>query len=392
MLEVSTERLYYHDSYLSEFEAQFSADPADPRRIYLDRTAFYPTSGGQPHDLGTLGGEAVIEVIDEGERIAHITAAPLALSSTPAKAVVDWSRRYDHMQQHTGQHLLSAVFAERFGYQTLSFHMGSEVSTIELGTPELSEARLDEVLRQANRIANEGRPVHVRFEEAADAAGLRKPSERSGTLRIVEIDGLDRSACGGTHVRSSSETAPLLIRKVEKIRGNVRVEFVCGERAITRAQQDFRLLSDLARQSATPIDKLPENLAALRLRLTAAEKDRQRLSVELARREGEELYATTAPSSDGKRRAKLQVPSLDEAARAQAQAFAAKPEAVLLVLAEDPPGVLIACSPDAGLNAGAILKQILSAAGGKGGGAATLAQGSLPNAQTGEALARALGF
>jgi alanyl-tRNA synthetase len=392
MLEVSTERLYYHDSYLSEFEAQFSADPADPRRIYLDRTAFYPTSGGQPHDLGTLGGEAVIEVMDDGERIAHITAAPLALSSTPAKAVVDWSRRYDHMQQHTGQHLLSAVFVERFGYQTLSFHMGSEVSTIELGTPELSEARLDEALRQANRIANEGRPVHVRFEDAADAAGLRKPSERSGTLRIVEIDGLDRSACGGTHVRSSSETAPLLIRKVEKIRGNVRVEFVCGERAVARAQQDFRLLSDLARQNATPIDKLPENLAALRLRLTAAEKDRQRLSVELARRDGEELYATIAPSGDGKRRAKLQVPSLDEAARAQAQAFAAKPEAVLLVLAEDPPGVLIACSSDAGLNAGAILKQILSAAGGKGGGAPTLAQGSLPNAEAGEALARALGF
>jgi alanyl-tRNA synthetase len=392
MLEVSTERLYYHDSYLSEFEAQFSADPADPRRIYLDRTAFYPTSGGQPHDLGTLGGEAVIEVIDDGERIAHITAAPLALSSTPAKAVVDWSRRYDHMQQHTGQHLLSAVFVERFGYQTLSFHMGSEVSTIELGTPELSEARLEEALRQANRIANEGRPVHVRFEDAALAAGLRKPSERSGTLRIVEIDGLDRSACGGTHVRSSSETAPLLIRKVEKIRGNVRVEFVCGARAVTRAQQDFRLLSELARQNATPLDKLPENLAALRLRLTAAEKDRQRLSVELARRDGEELYATTAPSGDGKRRAKLQVLSLDEAARAQAQAFTAKPEAVLLVLAEDPPGVLIACSPDAGLNAGAILKQILSAAGGKGGGAATLAQGSLPNAEAGEALARALGF
>jgi alanyl-tRNA synthetase len=251
---------------------------------------------------------------------------------------------------------------------------------------------VDDVERQANRIANESRPVLIRFEDAADVAGLRKASERSGTLRIVEIEGLDRSACGGTHVRSSSETSPLQIRKAEKIRGNVRIEFVCGLRAVTRVKQDFRVLSDLARQSATPIDKLPEQFAVLRLRLAAAEKDRQRLSVEAARREGEELYSEASLSPEGIRRAKLRVPSIDEAVRAKAQAFTAQPKAVLLVLAEESSGVLIACSPDAGLDAGAILKQVLSAAGGRGGGAATLAQGSLPNAQVGEALADALGF
>jgi alanyl-tRNA synthetase len=392
MLGVSTERLYYNDSYLSEFEAQICREPSDPCRIYLDRTAFYPTSGGQPHDLGTLGGQPVVEVVDEGDRIAHVTTAPLASSSNTVAASIDWARRYDHMQQHTGQHLLSAVFAERFGYQTLSFHMGGEVSTIELGATELSDSQVNEVERQANLIANESRPVHIRFEDAADVAGLRKASERAGTLRIVEIEGLDRSACGGTHVRSSSETAPLQIRKTEKIRGNVRLEFVCGLRAVARAKQDFRVLSDLARQSASPIDKLPEQFAALRLRLAAAEKDRQRLSVEAARREGEELYEEASLSPEGIRRARLHVPSIDEAVRAKAQAFTAQPKAVLLVLAEEPPGVLIACSPDAGLNAGAILKQVLAAAGGRGGGAATLAQGSLPNAQVGGALADALGF
>jgi alanyl-tRNA synthetase len=216
------------------FDAQLAAGVSeDPCRIYLDRTAFYPTSGGQPHDLGTLGGQPVIEVIDEGERIVHVTAAPV-LASGNISGEIDWSRRYDHMQQHTGQHLLSAVFAERFGFQTLSFHMGSEVSTIELATAELSESQIDEAERQANVIASESRPVHIRFEEAAAVDGLRKPSERSGTLRIIEIDGLDRSACGGTHVRSSSETAPLQIRKAEKIRGNVRIEFVCGLRAVKR--------------------------------------------------------------------------------------------------------------------------------------------------------------
>ncbi|HEY1945745.1 MAG TPA: alanyl-tRNA editing protein [Bryobacteraceae bacterium] len=392
MLGVSTERLYYRDSYLSVFEAQICKELGDPCRIYLNRTAFYPTSGGQPHDLGTLGGQPVVEVVDEGDRIAHVTAAPLVSPSNTVAAAIDWARRYDHMQQHTGQHLLSAVFAERFGYQTLSFHMGGEVSTIELGTPELNDAQMNEVERQANLIANESRPVHIRFEDPADVAGLRKASERAGTLRVVEIEGLDRSACGGTHVRSSSETAPLQIRKVEKIRGNVRLDFVCGLRAVARAKQDFRLLSALARQSATPIDKLPEQFAALRLRLTAAEKDRQRLSMEAARREGEELYSEASLSPEGIRRAKLHVPAIDEAVRAKAQAFTAQPKAVLLVLAEDPPGVLIACSPDASLNAGAILKQVLSAAGGRGGGAATLAQGSLPNAQVGNALADALGF
>jgi alanyl-tRNA synthetase len=391
MLGVSTERLYYHDSYLSLFEAQICSEPGDPCRIYLNRTAFYPTSGGQPHDLGALGGQPVVEVVDEGDRILHVIAAPL-VSSNLVAGTIDWARRYDHMQQHTGQHLLSAVFAERFGYQTLSFHMGSEVSTIELGARELSDPQVDEAERQANRIANESRPVRIRFEDAADVTGLRKASERSGTLRIVEIEGLDRSACGGTHVRSSSETAPLQIRRAEKIRGNVRIEFVCGLRAVARAKQDFRVLSDLARQSATPIDKLPEQFAALRLRLAVAEKDRQRLSVEAARREGEELYSEVSLSPEGIRRAKLRVPSIDEAVRAKAQAFTAQPKAVLLVLAEESPGVLIACSPDAGLNAGAILEQVLSAAGGRGGGAATLAQGSLPNAQIGEALADALGF
>ncbi len=395
MLGVSTERLYYTDSYLTAFDASidptFPLQPGGPCRIYLTKTAFYPTSGGQPHDLGTLGGQAVLEVIDEGDRIAHLTAGPIH-SSSAVTGVIDWDRRYDHMQQHTGQHLLSAVFAERLGFPTLSFHMGSEVSTIELGAPELSDSQLQEAERRANLAANEARPVRVHFENAAEAEGLRKASERSGILRIIEIEGLDRSACGGTHVRSSSETAPLLIRKAEKIRGNVRIEFVCGLRAVARARQDFRLLADLARQTASPIDKLPEHMAALRLRLSAAEKDRQKLGMELARREGGELYAATPAAADGIRRARLAVSAIDETARAQAQAFTAQPKAILILIAADSSGVLVACSADSGVNAGATLKQVLTAAGGKGGGAATLAQGNLPDPAVANALAAALGF
>jgi alanyl-tRNA synthetase len=387
---VSTERLYYHDCYVSSFEATV-VRVTQTNCVYLDRTAFYPTSGGQPHDLGTLGGQLVLDVIDEGAAIAHQLAGPLAEQQV-VSGLIDWSRRYDHMQQHTGQHLLSAVFAEQFGCPTVSFHMGSEVSTIELATDVLSDAQLEEAERHANAVAGQSRPVHISFEDAGSVEGLRKPSDRVGLLRIIEIEGLDRSACGGTHVHSTSETGPLQIRKTEKIRGNVRVEFVCGLRALAAAKQDFRVASELARQSASAVSALPEYFAGLRQRLTIAEKERHKLSLELARREGEHLYASAVPGDDGLRRIRLLCKTLDEGVRVKAQAFAAQPRTVALVLAEEPPGVLIACSSDAGLNAGAILKRTLAEAGGRGGGAATLAQGSLPDSAVADTLAAALGF
>src|SRR4051794_9951967 len=265
-----TARLYYQDSYTSAFHAQVVDSSPDGKRVYLDKTYFYPTSGGQPHDTGQLGEQAVLEVLDEGDRIAHLLAAPV--STGIVRAQIDWSRRYDHMQQHTGQHLLSAVFTEAYQMPTLSFHMGSELSTIELGTKELNDAQIDTVESRANEIVREARCVRILFEDAGKAQDLRKESLRTGTLRIVEIEKLDRSACGGTHARSTAELGPIQIRKGEKIRGNVRIEFVCGLRALRRAKADFRILVQLARESATAPEKLPEHLAVLRERLAEGEK------------------------------------------------------------------------------------------------------------------------
>jgi len=261
MLRVATERLYYTDPYLTEFDAQAVELSPDGRRVYLDRTAFYPTSGGQPHDLGWLGGREVVEVIDEDDRIAHLTALPLGTGPL-ITGKIHWPRRYDHMQQHTGQHLLSAVLMNLFGFPTLSFHMGDEASTIELGTKELTDTQIDEAESRANDEARNAPPVHIAFEEAERVEGLRKQSQRSGTLRIIEIGGIDKSACGGTHVRSLAETLPLQIRKLDKVRGNVRLEFVCGRRATRRAKQDYRVAQELAKQSAAPIGKLPDVFAA----------------------------------------------------------------------------------------------------------------------------------
>jgi len=392
MLRVATERLYYRDSYLTDFEGQVVDIAGDGRRVYLDRTAFYPASGGQPYDVGELDGIAVVEVVDEEDgRVAHLLAAPLVQG--PVKGQIDWARRYEHMQQHTGQHLLSAVLIELYGFETLSFHMGTEVSTIELGTKEISEAQLAGAEERANEVARSARVVSIGFEEAEQVEGLRKQSQRAGTLRIVEIAGLDKSACGGTHVRSLAETLQIQIRKVEKVRGNVRLEFVCGSRASRRARQDFRLLQEMARQTATAIDKLPEHVGALKERLTDAEKERERLAQDLAQREGREAYAAVAVSADGLRRVLWGVEKITEIVRGKALAFAAAGEkALVMVMGKQPAGVLIACSQDAGIDAVAVLKQTLAEVGGRGGGAATLAQGSVPSEAAALVLARKLGL
>lgn len=387
---MSTNRLYYHDCYLAEFPARVLEVADHGQRVYLESSAFYPSSGGQPHDTGVLGGRAVLDVVDEGERIAHILNG--ALDDTAPQARIDWQRRYDHMQQHTGQHLVSAVFVELFKAPTLSFHLGAEVSTIELGLKDLSEAQIDLVEARTNAIVWEARPVNILFEEADSAQGLRKASERSGTLRVIEISGLDRSACGGTHVRSTAELGPIRLVGREHVRGNVRVEFVCGGRALRHAQREHRTLTEVSRIASTAAAQLPEYVSGLKERLSEIEKVQQRVVSELARREGEQAYRDTAPSSDGIRRWMLQVETIDEAARAKAQAFARFPQALVLVTGVRPAGVLLACSPDCGSNAGAVLKTVLAQAGGRGGGSAVLAQGSLPDPVVLESLKAELGF
>jgi alanyl-tRNA synthetase len=370
-----TERLYYNDSYLRDFQAKVIATSEDGRKVFLDRTAFYPSSGGQPFDLGTLGGAAVLEVIDEEERIGHILDAPISLLEVAGQ--VDWARRFDHMQQHTGQHLLSAVFEELFGIATVSFHMGAMVSTIDVSAPSLDAAQVERIEERCAGIVAEARPVRITFEDASADLGLRKASERTGTLRIVSIEGMDRSACGGTHVRNTAEIGAVQIRKLEKIRGTTRVEFVCGLRALRAARADFRLLSEVSRTLSTPFEEVPELIAAQVEKAKAFEKTCQRLSSELAKREGAELHAATPPGEDGIRRVTQKGP-IDDAVRARAQAFIAGGKAVFLAISAEPASVLLAASPDSGVHAGNRVKEAVAAAGGRGGGNPTVAQGSVP--------------
>jgi alanyl-tRNA synthetase len=383
-----TERLYYSDSYLCRFGASV-VDASPDGLVYLDRTAFYPTSGGQPYDLGSIAGSAVVEVMDEGERIAHRVAGPVRPGTVECE--INWTRRFDHMQQHTGQHLLSAVFEELYRLKTVSFHLGAESATIDLEGGTLDARAVREVERRANEVVWENRPVSVTFQQAADAQDLRKPSEREGTLRIISIDGLDRSACGGTHVRTTAEIGPILLRKLEKVRQTTRVEFLCGGRALRRARADYEALTRSAQLFSAPLDEVPGLIEAQLEAARTQEKVRRKLEMDLAVYRGRELYDATSVGADGLRRAvhRLERGNLEEL-RAVAQSFTAQPKAVFVGVLSDPPSLLLAVSEDAGIDAGKAVKAAVTAAGGRGGGTARIAQGSVPSQEALESAVASL--
>jgi len=385
-----SDRLYYTDSYLRDFPARVIETSADGLVVYLDRTAFYPASGGQPFDLGTISGVAVTEVFDEAERVAHRVAAPVAVG--PVECAIDWRRRFDHMQQHTGQHLLSAVFEELFHLKTVSFHMGGDSSTIDLEVGAVDARVLAETERRVNEAIWENRPVAVQFEHAAEVQGLRKPSGREGTLRIVSIEGMDRSACGGTHVRATGEIGAVLLRKVEKVRQTTRVEFLCGGRAIRRARADYEALSRTAQLFSAPLDEVPGMVAAAQEAARAGDKARRKLELDLAAYQGRELYTSTEPGADGIRRVSRRAErgNLEEL-RAIAQNFTAQSKAVFVAALQDPASILLAVSEDAGIDAGKVLKAALTAHGGRGGGTSRIAQGSVGDAGRLDAIVAELG-
>jgi alanyl-tRNA synthetase len=374
---VRTERLYYRDSYLTRFPAQVAETADEGRRVYLDRTAFYPTSGGQPHDTGSLGGRTVLDVVDEDERVAHLLDGPLAAG--PVEGVVAWDRRFDHMQQHTGQHLLSAVLAERFGFPTESVHFGPELATLDLGTAAISADQLRQAEATANAIVTEDRPVEVTFEDAARAAGLRKASDRTGLLRIVSIADLDRSACGGTHVRRTGEIGPILLRRTERVKQRIRVEFLCGARAVRRARADYDLLAGLAQASSAAVDEVAAVFDKQRADLKLAESRRRVAEEAWNALRARELYHQATPDAAGRRR--LVVREEDgrlEILRGLAQVLSTMPGAVFLGILATPPTLVLAAAEDTGVDAGARLKAAVAAVGGRGGGSARVAQGTVP--------------
>jgi len=372
-----TERLYYTDPYLTRFTAAVVGQSSDGRQVYLDRTAFYPTSGGQPHDIGTLGGIPVLDVMDEGDRIAHLLAQPLA-ATRDAAGIIDWPCRFDHMQQHTAQHLLSAVCESLLAAHTTSVHFGDATSTVDLDSNAVSEPQLVAIEHRANELIMEDRPVTIAFEDADQAQGLRKASRRAGTLRIITIEGVDKSACGGTHVRRTSEIGSLLVLGAERMKGHVRIEFVAGWRAIAHARRNEALVRATSSALSAPVADIPHAIEQLAAQLKDARATMKKLGAEVAVSRASALAQHTDPGPDGIRRVTLV--SHDYAAddlRAISQAMGVIAGVRFVATLREPPTIFVAAGPDSGWDAGAVLKAALAEVGGRGGGSARAAQGTV---------------
>jgi alanyl-tRNA synthetase len=384
---VATERLYYNDAFLTEFSARvISSEPAPAPsgnvgkrwRVILDRTAFYPASGGQPYDLGNLGEAKVIEVQEETENIVHITDAPVGAAELNCR--IDWPRRFDHMQQHTGQHLLSAIFQTQFGWPTVSFHLGDAICTIDLRGSDPSEQNLAAAERAANQVICEDRLVSIRYGtgEELSRLGVRKQIERQGTLRAVEISGLDLQPCGGTHVRATGQIGVIAVRRKAKIRQDWRVEFLCGQRAECAARQDDLLVRQVSEKfGCAPGDVVSAAARALTER-DANFKKFTTVVQRLAFAEAALALQTTPANEQGLRIVARVVETMPAEFIAAWATELAKAENTIALLARTECGhAFFAQHPSAAKHMSVLLQQVMEKVGGKGGGTRDFARGKL---------------
>ncbi|MGB0124199.1 MAG: alanine--tRNA ligase-related protein, partial [Silvibacterium sp.] len=398
-----TDRLYYADSFLRAFSAHVAdireasrADGVSIWQIELDRTAFYPTSGGQPGDTGVLtansrGGvmlEVPVESVEEDEQgtVWHFTRKPL-VAGTVVQGAIDWPRRLDHIQQHSGQHLLSAVFVRELNAPTVSFHLGEAVSTIDLATGPIAHHSLERIERIANELIAEDRAVTVRTVERGEAEALlaagrlRKLPEREGSIRLIEIADYDLNACGGTHVRSTGQVGGLLLRGMEKVSRGFRVSFVCGLRAAVAARHDFALLSRIAGLLSIGSDEIPAAIERLKAGAKIADKERQRLREELADYHAVQLVVEEQVEGGLRLVGRTFTDRDPEYIRLLAFSLTASvPRTVALLVSTEnwPARLVLAKSGDINLHCGDLLRSTLAAHGLRGGGTAEFAQTDVP--------------
>jgi alanyl-tRNA synthetase len=395
-----TERLYYTDSFLQNFDARVLEVRSTPAgaAVLLDRSAFYPTSGGQNFDTGWLvAGDPsvrarvmnVAEDESSGE-VLHYVEPPLEITAgTTIEGVIDTERRRDHMQQHTGQHVLSAAFDKLYQFPTVSFHMGDESCTIDLAADTIKPAQMEEAEKLANEVIFEDRPVEIRFgtPDEARSMGVRKiPAAEREKLRLIDIRDFDLNACGGTHVRSTGQIGSILLRKTEKVRQGVRVEFVCGMRAVATARHDFTTLTDAAAAFSTHTYELPQQARKALDDVKSAQKAQAKLLEEVAELQAVQYLqsARTLASSE-----KLVVQFFLERdlgfIKMLAQKITRADRAIaLLACGGGQPSLVFAQTPGLAYDMGALMKQTVHKLGTRGGGNKDMAQGAAPDVASAE--------
>ncbi|WP_064091162.1 alanyl-tRNA editing protein [Rossellomorea aquimaris] len=298
-----TKKLYYQDAYINSFTTSIKDQPKDENNqwyLILEETAFYPTGGGQPTDLGTLNNRKVINVEEIDGEIRHYIDEPLESLSSEVAGEVDWKRRYDHMQQHSGQHILSAAFEEALQFKTISFHLGKEMLTIDLDVEKLTEEQASEAERLANRVIQESRSIETKWITEAELSQypMRKQPTVTDDIRLVIIPDFDYNGCGGTHPRSTSEVGAIKILDWEKHKGHIRLQFVCGNRVLMQLHQKNKLLKELTGQLQVP----EETMSSVVQRLLEKQKEQEKTIEDMKERlfsyEADELMNEGTRQSD----------------------------------------------------------------------------------------------
>ena len=395
-----TERLYYHDPFLYEFEGQITevvpaAEINGRHGVFLDRTAFYPTSGGQVHDTGWISLESpsdpaklrVTEVVEaeDGRVVHYLEADKPPERGTRIRGLIDPARRRDHMQQHSGQHVLSAAFIRLFDMPTVSFHMGDDYCSIDLESPALRAQQVEQAELLANQIVQENRPVEIKFvtQEEAQNLGLRKaPRTDKDELRLIDIQEFDLSACGGTHVRGTGQIGCILLRKTERVRQGWRVEFVCGQRSVSTARHDFNTLTEAAALFSGHIWDVPQQVRKSLEETRAVRKSSEHLLEELAELQAARLLAEA--TTVGGRKLIVRVFSDRDLTfirlLAQKLTHLEANLVALLAASSEQSSLVFAQSEGMPFDMGALLKETLNELGGRGGGSRDMAQGGAPRA------------
>jgi alanyl-tRNA synthetase len=271
MVAEKTKRLYFENPYQIEFDAhviQRLVHEKNPA-VILDKTCFYPEGGGQPADKGTLGGVPVVHVLEHEDQIIHVLEKDV--SSDTLRGEIDWNIRFDHMQQHAGQHILSQCFVQLFDAATRSFHLGEETSTLEIDMRNMSDQEAERVEKCANDVVFQNKEIKSCFyrDEEIERVRLRRPTQKTGDIRVVEVSDFDQTACGGTHPQNTGEIGTIKILRWDKIRDNVRLEFLCGNRALKDYARKHRDLKNLAnsltvddREVVVSFEKIQSDLKA----------------------------------------------------------------------------------------------------------------------------------
>jgi alanyl-tRNA synthetase len=381
---MTTKRIYYDDAFAKEFSGSVKAtvEKEGAWRVILDETAFYPTSGGQPNDLGMLSEARILDVVDEGDEVVHVLDRPVQGTVTGR---IDWGRRFDHMQQHTGQHLLSAVLMKEFGRETVSFHLGEEICTIDVRGAEPGAEALLVAEKATNEVIFEDRRVKVLYatREELRSLGVRKEVDREGILRAVEIEGVELQPCGGTHVTRTGQIGMIQLRRCTKIRQDWRIEFLCGARVAKAARADYETRKALAEKLKCSVEEVLAMLDKALAERDASYKSGRERGERLAIFEAEKIVNDTPPGMDGIRVVMRVFEGVDaNYVLMLAPALAAHEKTIALVARKECGHIFFGQGPGVGKDMNSLLKKVLEQVGGKGGGTKDFARGGLKDLST----------